>query len=243
MVRERVARSRGGETPHIVGFHESSETNGKHYMVLDFIEGRDLGQIIKERGRLPFEEVRLLVDDLADALDCVHERGLVHRDIKPSNIMIRQSTDRTRSEAVLMDFGIATIADARTRRTRTGAIGTIAYMAPEQVIAETTIDRRADVYALGVTVYEILAGDPPFEGSAAQVLFAHLQQRPVDLGRLLPDLPMEASRSVMKCLEKIPDDRFQSVGEFAQAFAGVSLPEFGRSQPSISGARPVLRQS
>ena len=133
--------------------------------------------------------------------------------------MIRQLADRKTSEGVLMDFGIAKIADARTVRTSTGAIGTISYMAPEQIIAATAVDRRADVYALGVTVYEMLTGEVPFRGSAAQVLFAHLQQDPVDPRQVLPDLPAEASRSVMRCLEKNPDDRFQSVGAFAHAFS------------------------
>ena len=205
--------------PHIVRFHEASQSGGRHYIVLDFIEGRALSDIINERGRLRLDEVRPIVSDLAEALDYAHGRGLVHRDIKPSNIMIRKSANGLTSEAVLMDFGIAKIDDARTVRTSTGAIGTIGYMAPEQIIAATVVDRRADVYALGVTAYEMLTGEVPFSGSAAQVLFAHLQQRPDDPRLAQPDLPTAASNSIMKCLEKNPDDRFQSAGAFARALS------------------------
>jgi len=93
-------------------------------------------------------------------------------------------------------------------------------MVPEQIIAAKAVDRRADVYALGVTVYEMLTGEMPFTGSAAHVLFAHLQESPVEPNRVLPQLPTKTSRSVVRCLMKNPDDRFQSAGEFARAFSG-----------------------
>jgi serine/threonine protein kinase len=138
--------------PNIVRLHEVGESDGTHFMVLELIEGRELGQIMRERGRMPLDDVRLFLHDLTGALDYAHGRGLVHRDVKPSNIMIRPRADGTRLEAVLMDFGIAKTSDALTVRTSTGAIGTISYMAPEQIIAAAAVDRRADVYALGVTV-------------------------------------------------------------------------------------------
>jgi hypothetical protein len=206
--------------PNIVRLHEAGESDGRHYMVLDFVEGLELSQMMRERGRLPLDEVRPWLHDLAGALDYAHQRGLVHRDVKPSNIMIRPRHDGTRFEAVLMDFGIAKTPDAVTARTSTGAIGTIGYMAPEQIMAATTVDRRADVYALGVTVYEMLTGGVPFTGSPAHVLFAHLQQRPTEPRQLVSELSVGVSRSVMKCLEKRPEDRFQSVGEFVVAFCG-----------------------
>jgi hypothetical protein len=213
--------------PNIVRLLETGESHGQPYMVLDFIEGRELSAVMADRGRMPLEDVRPLLHDVADALDYAHERGLVHRDVKRSNIMIRRRADRTRFEAVLMDFGIAKSTDALTVRTGTGAIGTIAYMAPEQIVAATTVDCRADVYSLGVTAFEMLAGEVPFKGSPAQVLFAHLQQSPVDLQQLVPNLPDRVSRSVMKCLEKKSEDRFQSVAEFIVAFS-----DSARSAPS-----------
>ncbi len=203
--------------PNIVKFHESGESDGVHYIVLDFIAGRELSAIIRDRGSIPFDEIRPFLEDCGAALDYAHERGLVHRDIKPSNIMVRRRSDGTRLEAVLMDFGIAKTSDAHTARTSTGAVGTISYMAPEQFMAAKTVDRRADIYAMGVTMYEMLTGQVPFKGSPAEVLFAHLQQRPVDPGELVPDLPKHVTRSVMRALEKRPDDRFQTAGAFVHA--------------------------
>jgi serine/threonine-protein kinase len=204
--------------PNIVRLHEAGEINGRRFLILDFIEGRELNLIIKERGRLRLDEVRSLLGGLGDALDYAHARGLVHRDIKPSNIMIRHRNSET-PEAILMDFGIAKSAEALTARTSTGAIGTISYMAPEQIRAAAVIDHRADIYALGVTVYEMLTGNLPFTGSSAQVLFAHLQDQPPDPRQFAPELPMHVTGSVLRCLEKRPEDRFQSVGEFVSAFS------------------------
>src|SRR5262245_18599347 len=204
--------------PNIVKFHESGETDGVRYIVLDFVDGRDLSDIIRERGRIPLGELQPLLHDLASALDYAHDQGLVHRDIKPSNIMIRRSADGSRFEAVLMDFGIAKTSDAQTVRTSTGgAVGTISYMAPEQIRAARNIDRRADIYALGVTVYEALTGAVPFRGSPAQVLFAHLQEQPLDPREVLATLPPSAARGVLRALEKKPEDRFYSVGQFVSA--------------------------
>jgi predicted Ser/Thr protein kinase len=205
--------------PNIVKFHEAGESRGLCYIVLDFVEGRELSDIIRERGRIPIEEVRAFVGDFAAALDYAHEKGLVHRDIKPANIMIRRVAGRETWEPVLMDFGIAKMADARTALTSTGAVGTIGYMSPEQIMAAATIDHRADIYALGAMVYEMLTGEPPFTGSPAQVLFAHLQRRPTDPGELVPGLPPSVASSVMRALEKDPQDRFQSAGAFALALS------------------------
>ena len=207
---------------NIVRLLEAGERDGRPYMVLEFIDGQELSRIMRDRRRIPLEEVRPLVHDVAEALNYAHEHGLVHRDVKPSNIMIRRRADGQRLEAVLMDFGIAKTSDALTVRTATGAIGTIAYMAPEQIVAATAVDRRTDVYSLGVTVFEMLTGEVPFKGNPAQVLFAHLQETPTELRQLVPDVPVVVSRSVMKCLEKKPEDRFQSVAEFIGAFSASS---------------------
>jgi hypothetical protein len=204
--------------PNIVKVQEAGERHGLYYMVLDYIEGRELSEVLKERGRIPLDEVRPFLQGFAAALDYAHAHGLVHRDIKPANIMVRRREDGT-SEAVLLDFGVAKLMDARTMASTTGAIGTISYMAPEQILAAKNIDHRADVYALGVTVYEMLTGELPFNGNAARVLFAHLQEPPADPRTIVPDLSPAAARSLLRALAKKPEDRFQSVGAFAAALA------------------------
>ena len=120
-------------------------------------------------------------------------------------------------ETILMDFGIAKIEDSKTRLTGSGAIGTIDYMAPEQILTAKTVDARADVYALGVIAYEMLTGEQPFKGSVAQILFAHLQQPPPDPRDINDEIPRPIAKAIMQAMAKKPEDRFQSAGEFAAA--------------------------
>jgi len=155
--------------------------------------------------------------DLCGALRAVVAAGLVHRDIKPSNIMVRRTSDE-RPEAVLMDFGVAKIRESQTALTSTGAVGTIQYMAPEQIRAAQTVDARADIYALGVTAYEMVTGVLPFRGNAGQVVFAHLHEHPRDPRELVPDLPEPAASAIMRALRKRPGERFQTAPDFAAAF-------------------------
>jgi serine/threonine-protein kinase len=203
--------------PNIVKMYDSGETDGVFYMALEYVEGQELAHLIKQQGAIPFEQVHPFVQDFAAALDYAHRKGLVHRDIKPSNIMIRLKADKETQEAVLMDFGIAKIQDARTGITGTGVIGTIDYMAPEQIMAAKEVDHRADIYALGVVLYEMLTGERPFKGSAGQVLFAHLQQPPPDPRDQSDNIPSKVAHAIMRAMSKKPEDRFQSVGEFAAA--------------------------
>jgi len=203
----------------VVKMYDSGESDGVYYMAMEFINGRELSALIKERGRLPFEEARPFVQDSASALDYAHRQGLVHRDIKPSNIMLRLKADKETYEAVLMDFGIAKIQDAHTALTGTGAVGTIDYMAPEQIMAAREVDHRADIYALGVVLYEMLTGERPFKGNPGQVLFAHLQQPPPDPRDIREEVPRHVAHAIMKALEKKPEDRWQSAGELAQALS------------------------
>ena len=116
-----------------------------------------------------------------------------------------------------MDFGIAKIEDGKTRLTGSGAIGTIDYMSPEQILTAKTVDGRSDVYALGVVAYEMLTGERPFKGSAAQVMFAHLQQPVPDPRQHNASLPETVSNAILKALEKQPEDRFESAGAFVGA--------------------------
>ncbi len=184
------------------------------------MDGQDLSAFIKQTGFLTLDRATGILDDCSAALDYAHKRQLVHRDVKPSNILLRHKedpADRERLQAVLTDFGLAKIENARTRLTTTGAMGSIDYMAPEQIKSASEVDQRADIYALGIVAYEMLTGERPFKGNAGQVLFAHLNQPLPDPRSVQPDIPDHISSAVKKALEKQPDERFQTAGEFATA--------------------------
>lgn len=199
--------------PHIVRFYGAGEYDGILFMAMELVNGQNLGALIKQRGAFSMDEIRPRLAELASALDYAHAHGLVHRDLKPSNVMLRAANQ----QVVLMDFGIAKIQAVQTALTGSGAIGTIDYMAPEQIMTASEVDHRADIYALGVMLFELLTGERPFKGSIGQVLFGHLQQPPPDPRHLAPTMPEDVSRAITKALEKKPSDRFQTVREFMAA--------------------------
>jgi dienelactone hydrolase/tRNA A-37 threonylcarbamoyl transferase component Bud32 len=222
--------------PHILPLHDSGEAAGLLYYVMPFVEGESLRDRIARDGALPVSEAVRLLRDVVDALAYAHEHNVVHRDIKPDNVMIAAR------HALVTDFGIAkAISDAAGNSSMTTAgvsIGTPAYMAPEQCVAEPHIDHRADLYACGVMAYEILAGQLPFNGSTAQaVLAAHLMEAPVPLQEMRRDVPVALAKIVMRCLEKQPGDRWSTAAELlgqleslATPTVAVTLPEQRRSR-------------
>jgi serine/threonine-protein kinase len=207
--------------PNIVKLKASGVSDEVYFMAMEYIEGEELSAVIRRGAVSDYAALLRWLRGVASALDYIHAQGLVHRDLKSSNIMLRQGSGEA-LEAVLMDFGIARTDITGQRLTGTGVMGTIEYMAPEQIMAARDVDKRADVYALGVIVYELLAGERPFRGGAGQVLFAHLQQPPPDLRDTHPHIPREMARAVVKALAKNPDDRFASAGEF---IAALSVPQ------------------
>ena len=203
--------------PNIVRLVDSGASDGVTYLAMEFIEGEELGKKLKAAGALSLDDGRDILKVLVSALDYAHEQGFIHRDVKPSNVMLRRSKDGEAWEGVLMDFGIAKIREAQTGLTQTGAIGTIDYMATEQIMSAKAVDHRADIYALGIMTYEMLTGTCPFKGSPAQVMFAHLQQPAPDPRDLKDDLPSSVAQAILRALAKKPEDRFASAGEFAAA--------------------------
>lgn len=203
--------------PNIAHVYDIGAEGETIYMVMDYLEGRDLSSWLKEYGTVSLAMAQDIMRDLSSALDYAHAKGFIHRDIKPSNIMLVPNRDNETYRTVLMDFGITKIKDANTL-TGTGAVGTIDYMAPEQIMDAKTVDHRADIYALGIVLYEMIVGKRPFTGGPGQVLFAHLQQPAPDPRDTMPDLPRPIARTIMKALEKSPDDRFDSAVELMQAF-------------------------
>lgn len=199
--------------PNIVRLHGYGTANGTPFIAMEFIEGQDLASLLQEVKMLSLEQAQRLMLDIAAALDYAHGLGYVHRDIKPSNMMIRREDGR----AVLMDFGMVKMGNVGARFTGSGAVGTIDYMAPEQIMLAREVDHRADIYALGVVIYEMLTGKRLYDGTPAQVLFAHLQQPPPDPRSVNAAIQPATAYAILKALAKDPDDRWQSALEFIHA--------------------------
>lgn len=204
--------------PNIITIHDFGEQDGIPYIVMEYLTGKSLSQILRERGRLSLEEALPLLQDLASALDYAHAQGIIHRDIKPSNVIVEPITTVTggrTQRAILMDFGIARLTYERTRLTLSGdVVGTAGYISPEQIRGEMEIDHRADLYSVGIMVYEVLTGKKPFEHENTWALIrAHLEEPPPD-PRDVISLPEEAAQAIMKAMAKKREKRFSTAGEF-----------------------------
>src|SRR5438309_3456099 len=220
--------------PHILSLHDSGEANGFLYYVMPYLEGESLRDRLNREAQLPVEEAVRIAREVASALSYAHSHDVVHRDIKPENILL------SGGEAVVADFGIARalVAAGADKLTDTGlAVGTPGYMSPEQATAEPRIDGRADTYALGCVLYEMLAGHPPFLGTTAQEILARHTLDPVPpLRTIRPELPAELDRAVSKALAKAPADRFPSAAAFSEALTHAGAPPSFASQ----AARPAV---
>jgi hypothetical protein len=203
--------------PNILVIYDIGEADNLHYIATEFLEGQTLEQVLKQSGALPLPRVVKIVQQLASALDTAHQHGLIHRDVKPSNVFIGP-----RDHVTLTDFGIVKAMSA-TRLTRTGMlVGTPEYMSPEQAEG-LPLDWRSDLYSLGVVVYEMLTGQAPFSAPTPNaVLYAHVNKPPALLSQLNPVIPKPVEAVVLRALAKRPDDRFQSVAEFASALEQVT---------------------
>jgi hypothetical protein len=225
--------------PNIVPIYTVDEIEGLVFFVMAYISGDNLGKRLHDKGVLNVDDVRRITREVADALAYAHERGVVHRDIKPDNILLDASTGRT----MVTDFGIARAASEGEggRLTATGmAIGTPAYMSPEQAAGDRQIDGRSDLYSLGVVAYQMLVGEPPFvANSTPAMLVKHISERPTPVTQRRADVPQDLSRAVMMCLEKDPAMRFPSAGSMVTALDTGHVPEI-RPTPAQEGARGAL---
>ncbi|MEP6571939.1 MAG: Ig-like domain-containing protein [Gemmatimonadota bacterium] len=204
--------------PNIIPIHAVKSQGRALYFVMKFIAGRSLESIIREVGALPIPMAQALLHQVGGALGYAHRRGVVHRDIKPANIMVDDE-----GWAVVTDFGIAKVAEARGL-TMTGiAVGTPSYMSPEQCAAKD-ITGKSDQYSLGVVAYEMVTGKQPFDAdSAMAIMFAHFHEQPKPIQDLRPDCPPALATAIMRMLEKSPDQRWPSVEDAVAAMGGHSL--------------------
>ena len=201
--------------PHIVPLYESGEADGLLFYVMPFVDGETLRARLDRQKQLPIEDALRFVTEVADALSYAHGRQVVHRDIKPENILLESG------HAVVTDFGIARAIDAAagSRLTEAGlALGTPAYMSPEQAAGEVELDARSDIYALACVLYEMLAGQPPFTGPTAEsVVRQHIGADPPPVTQLRPAVTAGITATLHRALAKTPADRFNTVAQFAEA--------------------------
>ena len=212
--------------PNIVPIYSVDERDGLVFFVMAFVEGENLAVRLHSQGRLDADETRRILKEVAEALAYAHERGVVHRDIKPDNILLCTDDD---SRVMVTDFGIArAVTDgADSRLTATGmAIGTPAYMSPEQSMGERDIDGRSDLYALGVVGYQMLSGELPFNASSTPALLVkQISERPTPVDVHRPDAPPDLARAVMMLLEKEPANRFPTADALVIALDTRDVPE------------------
>jgi Tol biopolymer transport system component/tRNA A-37 threonylcarbamoyl transferase component Bud32 len=201
--------------PHILPLHDSGQADGLLYCVVPYIEGESLLDRLLREKQLPVEDALQITREVAEALGYAHERGIIHRDIKPANILLQHG------HALVADFGIARAVEQAggARITQTGvAVGTPAYMSPEQGGGSADLDGRSDIYSLGCVLYEMLAGEPPYTGVTPQAVIRRHSLDPVPSVRTIRDtVPESAGHAITKALAKIPADRFATAILFAQA--------------------------
>ena len=223
--------------PHIVPLFEADEVDGFLYYVMGYVAGQSLAERLANQGQLPLEEALRITTEVADALQCAHEHGIIHRDIKPANILL------SGGHALVTDFGIAkSVAESEEGKTLTGTgvtVGTAAYMSPEQASGERRIDARSDVYALAAVLYEMLTGEPPFTGPTAQAIVARiLVDAPRSVRTVRPNVPAHIEQALLAGLAKVPGDRPPSARAFVERLSQreAEPPPVRRPWPRIMAA-------
>lgn len=223
--------------PNILALFDSGEAGGTLYYVMPFVEGETLRDRLQREPRLPVAEAVRLTKEICDGLAYAHARGIVHRDVKPANILLSDG------HPLIADFGIARALDSMGVPSMTGAgmvIGTLAYMSPEQAAGQPDIDGRTDIYALGCVLYEMLAGEPPFNEITPQSMLAkRLASEPRSVSELRADVPAEIARTLRRALAVDPGERFPSASDFArelvQSLESVGAPPRRAGRWAVAG--------
>ena len=192
--------------PNIVNVYDVGEDNGIHYIVMELIDGITLKKYIEKKGPLPVREAVSIAIQVSQGIEAAHNNHIIHRDIKPQNIMISRE-----GKVKVTDFGIARAASANT--INSNAMGSVHYISPEQARGGY-IDEKSDIYSLGITLYELITGQVPFEGdSTVSVALQHINDEMTSPKELVPDLPISVEKIILKCTQKKPDRRYAKVSE------------------------------
>ena len=224
---EEIRLTANLQHPHILPLHDSGEADGLVFYVMPFVEGESLRDRLEREHQLPVADALRIARETADALDYAHRHGIIHRDVKPENIML------TGSHALVADFGIARALGSDTHLTSTGmAIGTPAYMSPEQATGARDLDARTDIYALGCVLYEMLAGEPPFTGPTAQAIRARaLTEHPRPIHPTRESVSPAIDAVIARAMAVTPADRFASAADFARGLEAAASADVAPPAP------------
>jgi serine/threonine-protein kinase len=214
--------------PGVVSVYDTGSDDGVHYIVMEYVAGRTLAQVLEQEGRLQPERAAEVARSVAQALSFAHSAGIIHRDVKPANIMLS-----SHGGVKVMDFGIARALSSQTLTQTATVLGTASYLSPEQAQGDA-VDARSDIYSLGVVLYEMLTGQPPFSGDTpVAVAYKHVREDPPLPSSLASEVPQELEAIVMKAMAKNPANRYSSAQEMAE-----DLDRFLRGEPVV--ATPLL---
>jgi serine/threonine-protein kinase len=249
-IRERFTREAQTAAklshPHIVPIHTVGEGHGLVYFVMGYVDGESVAGRLRRRGKLPVEETRRIMTESADALSAAHGFSIIHRDIKPDNILLEGS----RGRVMITDFGIAKALSGSSGATLTGAgvaIGTPAFMSPEQAAGEREIDGRSDLYSLGIVAYQMLTGELPFNApTVAGILMKQITEPAPDVRARRPDVPEDLALTVSRCLEKDPENRWPTADALRRALENRAVVGYQPTglgwRAGRGGTRPGARE-
>jgi eukaryotic-like serine/threonine-protein kinase len=207
--------------PNIVGVYDTGTEDGTHFIVMEYVDGRTLKEVIRAEGPLYPERAAEICADVCSALVAAHARGLIHRDIKPGNVMLTPE-----GKVKVMDFGIARATTSETITQTAAVVGTAQYISPEQAQGQT-IDYRSDLYSVGCCLYEMLTGTVPFTGATpVAIAYRHVREDPTPPRMLNPDVPAPLEAICLKAMAKLPDNRYQTAAEMHD-----DLERFRNGQP------------